>query len=311
VGKIAMPVYFVYYYAMIETIINETNIAEADVVVVSAAYEKTASSHKGTAAGPAAVIEQLDHQIEFFDRDFQVKPTNFIKTAHYELKDIEQLSPEEAFNEIKTACSNLLTQNKFIFLLGGEHAVSFGHFKALSEKYDSKDITILQIDAHCDLRDTDSDFNDTNPSIFSHGAIMRRASELGYHIVQVGIRTYSEEEHAYFSDSKNNITVFEWGQKSIPTIEDILKTIQTKYLYISIDVDGFDPAHMPGTGTAVQGGLEWWYGVHLITKAIDTFELVGADIVEVSPLPDSVLSEYGAAQLLYIMIAHKFQSKFK
>ena len=76
-------------------------------------------------------------------------------------------------------------------------------------------------------------------------------------------------------------------------------------------MDGFDPAHMPGTGTAVQGGLEWWYGLELIERVVDNFELVGADIVEVSPMTDSILTEYGAAQLAYTIIAHKFRNKLQ
>lgn len=284
---------------------------EADAVFVSAPYEKTASSHKGTAAGPEAVLEQLNTQIEFFDRKFKKNVNDYIKVGSINLSDIGELSPTDAKEKIESTCRSLVAQNKFIFLLGGEHAVSVGHLRALKEKYSPEDVTILHIDAHCDLRNDDSDYNDT-PSDLAHSTVMRRASEDGYSLVQVGIRTYSADEYAYFSNPNNKVTVFEWGNgKTIPSAKQIFETIKTKYIYISIDVDGFDPAHMPGTGTAVQGGLEWWYGVNLVEQAIESFELIGADIVEVSPLPDSVLSEYGAAQLAYTMLAHKFKSKFQ
>ncbi len=295
---------------MIKTIINEENIDRADVVFVSAPYEKTASSHKGTAMGPEKVIEQLDTQIEFFDRKFKVEVNSFVKTSHTYLDNLENLSPEKAKDKIKNTCSEILAKNKFIFLLGGEHSVSIGHFEALAEKYDPKDVTIMQIDAHCDLRTDDSDYSE-NPSALAHSTVMRHASELGFPIVQVGIRTYSKDEYEYFSNKKNKVTVWQWGLGKKPKIEEILKSIKTKYLYITIDVDGFDPAHMPGTGTAVQGGLKWWYGIKLIEKAVTKKELVGADIVEVSPLPDSILTEYGAAQLAYIILANKFQKRFK
>jgi len=200
--------------------------------------------------------------------------------------------------------------------LGGEHSVSIGVFQALAEKYNSKDVTILQIDAHCDLRKDDSDYS-PSPSPLAHSTVMRHASELGFPIVQIGIRTYSKDEYEYFSNKKNNITVFEWNKVVIP-VEKILKSIKTKYIYITIDVDGFDPAYMPGTGTPVPGGISWYYGVDLIEKAIAKSELIGADIVEVSPVPDSVLTEYSAAQLVYTIIANKFipqkakfQKKFK
>jgi agmatinase len=293
---------------MVKTIINEKNIDNADVVLLSAPYEKTASSHKGTVYGPEKVIECLDTQIEFFDRNFKTEVSNFVKIAHVYLDNLENLSPSDALEKIKSNAKKLIEKNKFIFLLGGEHSVSIGVFQELTKKYNPKDVTIMQIDAHCDLRENDSDYSDT-PSDLAHSTVMRHASSLGYPIIQVGIRTYSKDEYEYFSNKKNNVKVFEWSRK-IPKITDIIRSIKTKYLYITIDVDGFDPAHMPGTGTAVQGGLEWWYGIELLEKAIKKSELIGADIVEVSPVSDSVLTEYGAAQLCYTMIANKYQKRF-
>ncbi len=287
------------------SIINEKNFTKADVVLVSAAYEKTASSRLGTVNGPKAIIDCLDKKLEFFDRKFKKETNSFVKISHKNLGNLNKLSPEGALSKIRNACKTLINKDKFVFLLGGEHAVSIGYFQALSKKYNSKDVTILQIDAHCDLRDSDADYSD-HPSNLAHSAVMRRASELGFPIVQVGIRTYSKEEYAYFSNPKNKVKVYQWGHGKIPTTEEIIRNIKTKYLYITIDVDGFDSAHMPGTGTPVQGGLEWWYGIDLIEKAITKRVLVGADIVEVSPQRDSVLTEYGAAQLIYTIIANKF-----
>lgn len=296
---------------MIDSIINTKNIDEADVVLVSAPYEKTASSHKGTIDGPKAVMKMLDSKLELFDRTFKSEVSRKINIAEKNLKSISSLSPEKSLAHITSECDKILDKDKFVFLLGGEHSVSLGLFKALAKKYDPKDVTILQIDAHCDLRDTSADYDD-DPTNLAHSCVLRRAHELGYNLVQVGIRTYFKDEYAYFSDPKNKITVFEWGNaKKVPTVQEVLKSIKTKYVYITIDVDGFDPAHMPGTGTAVQGGLEWWYGVTLIESVIDKKELIGADIVEVSPMPDSILTEYGAAQLCYTMLAHKFRNRLK
>jgi agmatinase len=295
---------------MIKTIINEKNIDKADVVLLSAPYEKTASSHKGTVCGPEKVIECLDTQIEFFDRKFKVEVNNFIKISHVYLDNLETLSPAQALEKIKSSAGKLIQKNKFIFLLGGEHSVSIGMFQALAKKYKTKDVTILQIDAHCDLRKDDSDYSNT-PSSLAHSTVMRHASSLGYPIVQVGIRTYSKDEYEFFSNKKNNIKVWQWDNGKKPKIEEILKSIKTKYLYITIDVDGFDPSVMPGTGTPVPGGLKWNYGIKLIEKAIAKSELIGADIVEVSPQKETVLTEYSAAQLCYTIIANKFQKKFE
>lgn len=298
-------------YKIMQGIINEENIENGDVVILLAPYEKTASSHKGTVNGPKEIVKCLNTQIEFFNRKYKKNTIDFLRVANRNILNLENLNPSEAKYLVKKNCEELINASKFIFLLGGEHSVSLGHLEALKEKYNPDDVTILQIDAHCDLRNDDSDYNPDSPSPFAHSTVMRRASELGYHIVQVGIRTYSEDEFNYFSDKKNNITVFEWGDESkTPSIGKILRSIKTKYLYITIDVDGFDPSFMPGTGTPVQGGLDWWYGVELIENAIEKYELIGADIVEVSPISDSVLTEYGSAELCYRIITEKFKKKF-
>ncbi len=211
---------------MIKAIINEENVAEADVVFVSAPYEKTASSHKGTARGPEAVIHFLNTQIECFDRTYKVNVIDFVKSAHINLENIENLSPKHAYEAIKENSKKLVALDKFIFLLGGEHSVNIGNLEALKDKYNPADVTILHIDAHCDLRKDDSDYNDI-PSEFAHSTAMHWASVMGYPIVQVGLRSFSKEEHDYFMDPKNNITAFEWT-KNIPKIEDILKAIKTK-----------------------------------------------------------------------------------
>ncbi|MFA6353401.1 MAG: agmatinase [Candidatus Paceibacterota bacterium] len=296
---------------MVDSIINTKKINEADVILLSAAYDKTASSHKGTVNGPKAIIKMLDSKLELFDRTYKLEPCKKIKIGQKDLGNLNSLSPEKTFFKITNECEKFLNNNKFVFLFGGEHSVSLGLLKALVKKVNPKDVTILQIDAHCDLRNDDSDYNN-KPTKFAHSCVMRRAHELGYNLIQVGIRTYYKDEYKYFINPKNNIKVFEWGNgKKIPIIKKILKSIKTKYVYITIDVDGFDPACMPGTGTPVAGGLDWWYGVELIKQVVNKKELIGADIVEVSPMRDSVLTEYSAAQLTYTIIAHKFQKKLR
>ena len=297
---------------MIDTIINEgKNVKNADAVIVSACYEKTASSRKGTATGPSAILKMLDSKLELFDRKYKNRPSDYIKIAKNDLGNISKLTPHKALEKITNECGYLLDQDKFVFLLGGEHSVSLGLLTALSKKYNPKDVTVLQIDAHCDLRNDDSDYSD-DPTNLAHSCVLRRTHELGYNLVQVGIRTYAKMEYDYFTKNSKTISVFEFGNgKKIPSITEILKSIKTKYVYITIDVDGFDPAYMPGTGTPVQGGLEWWYGVELLDKVSTTKNLIGADIVEVSPQKESVLTEYGSAQLIYSILANKFRNKFK
>ena len=284
---------------MPQSIINTKDPKVADAHIISAPYDATASFHKGTAEGPRKVIECLNTQIEFWDKRYKVESTEHIKIAHTEIAGLEKMAPDEAHAAVVKMCTE--SPSPLTFLLGGEHSMSFGALKALAKKHDPKDVTIFQIDAHCDLRADDSDYNDTDPTEYAHSAVMRRAHEMGYNLVQVGIRAYSKDECDYFSSFKN-IKVFEWNGEKIPSIQKVVSAIKTKKVYISIDVDGIDPAYMPGTGTPVQGGLEWWYTLKLLEKVIEKKTLVGADVVEVSPVPDNVLTEYGAAQIVYNMI---------
>lgn len=284
---------------MPKSIINSTDPNTADAHIISAPYDATASFHKGTAEGPRKVVECLNTQIEFWDKRYKVESTDLIDIAHTEIPGLESMSPEDAHNAVVSTCR--ASSTPLTLLLGGEHSMSFGALKALAEKHDPKDVTIFQIDAHCDLRIDDSDYNEKDPTAYAHSAVMRRAHEMGYNLVQVGIRAYSKEECDYFSSFKN-IRVFEWNGDKIPSISKVVSAIKTKKVYISIDVDGIDPAYMPGTGTPVQGGLEWWYALQLLEKVIEKRTLVGADVVEVSPVEDNVLTEYGAAQIVYNMI---------
>ena len=296
----------------IKSIINEKNIANADVVFLSCSYDKTASSHKGTAMGPKKVIDMLESQIEFYDRSLNVEMIDYIKSAHQDLGNLNKFSPEQVLKKIHTASEKLVNMDKFVFVLGGEHSVPLGLYQNLADKYDPKDVTILQIDAHLDMRNDDSDYS-SKPTHLAHSTIMRRAHELGFNIINVGARSFSKDEIDY-TNSFKNIKVFQFGHPmKKPEKEDILKAIKTKYLYITIDVDGFDPAVMPGTGTPVPGGLKWNYGMDLITRAINKKGtiLIGADMVEVSPQKETVITEYASAELAYRIICEKFKTRVK
>ena len=223
-------------------------------------------------------------------------------------------------------------------MLGGEHSLSNGPFKAMAEAGLAKDVTILQIDAHADLRDTDADYNPKPWGRYAHSCVMRRAVELGFKTVQVGIRAYCRDEaefikkkfiekkfieKKFIKKNKGQITIFEWGKlpngKNVHgknpsiwkpyTISEILKSIKTSKVYLTIDVDGIDPSHMPATGTPVQGGLEWYYTLELIRGALQKKNVIAADIVEVAPRKGDSLTEYGAAQIAYNIIAGKMLKK--
>lgn len=283
----------------IDSIVNCQNIDAADIVLMTVGYDRTASHRKGAVGGGNAIIKCLHEDIEFFDRFSKTEPGYDFNFYHHDVGNINHLLPEEMVDAVEQEYLGM--GNKFTFILGGEHSVSIGAFKALSQKLDPKDVTILLIDAHPDLRHDDVNANpdQTRPSTYAHCAVLRRAHEFGFKEVQVGVRSYAREEYEYWNNHSDTITVFEWLPGDKPSVEEILASIKTSKIYIEIDVDGIDPAFMPATGTPVQGGLEWDYTLTLLQKAIERFEVVGAGLLEVAPRADDVRTEYGAAQLCY------------
>lgn len=280
---------------MADTVINCERPEEADVVLLAAAYDGTSSFGKGSDRGPAAIREILDTQIELYDRISGRSPAYESRIAWVDVEGLGGLSPEAMVDRLTAEYRR--HAGRLRVLVGGEHSVSNAAFRALSDR--AAEISVLQIDAHADLRPDDSDYHDEPWGPYAHCSVMRRAHDLGYPLVQVGLRAYSAEERSLFDDPR--ITVFEWGRKR-PTIQEIVDAIPTEDVYLTLDADGLDPACMPATGTPVPGGLDWYYTVELLTAVCRSHRLIGADLVEVCPRPGDALTEYTAAQLLYSLI---------
>ena len=291
---------------MPDSIINCSDPKSADVVLLGANYDVTSSFGKGADKGPAAIIGCLDKQIEFYERFTKTAPADQLKIAYHDLGDLNTLLPEAMVERVRGIYEEYFKAGKFLVLLGGEHSVSNGPWQAMAKREDAKGITILHIDAHFDLRDTDADYHDEPFGKFAHSCVMRRAVELGFNTTHVGVRAYSKDEYDFAKSQ--GLAIFEWGQGETPTPEEIIATIKTDKVYLTIDVDGIDPAHMPATGTPVQGGLEWYYTLQLLQKLFQKKNVIGADIVEVAPRAADTLTEYGAAQICYSIIAYKFMS---
>ncbi len=295
---------------MIDSIINCKKIDESEVLLLTIGYDRTASHRKGAIDGGKAIVKCLEEDVEFFDRYTKRETGYEHKIAHLDLGDLNELYPEDMVLKVKDEYKSIYSKKeRFPVILGGEHSVSIGAFQAISELENSKDITILQIDAHPDLRQDDRNANpdQSRPSTFAHACVMRRAFEFGFNLVQVGIRSYSKDEYDFFTN--NPITVFEWGLGKVPTIEEIISSIKTDKVYIEIDVDGIDPAFLPATGTPVQGGLEWWYTINLLKEIVNRKSVIGLGILEVAPVPNDVRTEYGAAQLCYNIISSQLFKK--
>ncbi len=288
---------------MAASIINCAKPEEADVVLMGANYDVTSSFGKGADKGPWAIVDCLHTQIEFFERHTQTSPAEKIKIAYYDLGDLNHLAPQEMAEHVRNVYEHYFALGKFIIVLGGEHSVTNGPVQSLARQGLAESVTVMQIDAHLDLRDTDADFNDRPHGKYSHGCVMRRVFENGFDTVQVGIRAYSPVERDFARE--HDLKVFEWGQNQKYSYRDIISSIKTDKVYLTLDVDGIDPVHMPATGTPVQGGLDWGYLYGFLAELFKSKNVIGADIVETAPRAGDTLTEYGAAQLTYSLIAFK------
>lgn len=272
----------------------------AQVVLLGAPYDRTASYRRGCVKGPAAILSSLLHQIEPYDRWTGSIPAKSRTIAFLMMEELNRAMPRAMISRVERQYAVLTGKNAFVFLLGGEHTVTLGALQALAVVRAAPEITVFQIDAHLDLHDSDADYRGDFFGNYAHGTVMRRACDLGYKCVSVGARAYGREEMDYAREK--GISVFEWKGAKAPELSTIVDSITTDSVYVTLDVDGIDPVFMPATGTPVQGGLEWYYTLELLREVFRKKKVVGADIVEVAPRPGDVATEYGAAQLCYTMI---------
>jgi agmatinase len=289
---------------MVEKILSEYS-NKADVLLLGIEYDKTSSFGKGAEKGPKAILHCFDTQLELYERFTKWNPAKKLKISSVILSNLKNKKPELMVKEVSSEIRSRMDNHKFIIALGGEHSISIGILGAWSKTKFRNQITVLQIDAHLDLRDDDSDYS-INPSKFAHSCVMKRALEMGFKIVPVGIRAYADFELKIAK--ANNVPIFEWPcDENKKMIKKIISAIKTQDVYITLDVDGIDPAHMPATGTPVQGGLSWRFTFELLKEVFAKKNVIGADIVEVAPRENDKLTEFGAAQLSYYMIALKFK----
>jgi len=287
---------------MEEYIIKDLPLDQADVVILQAPFEATVSGGAGTSKGPKAIIEMLSTQVEDYEPNTKKIVYEDVNIITQEL-ELQNLKSEDMIKTVQHETQKILENEKFPVIIGGEHSVTIGAVQAVKKHY--PELTVLQIDAHADLRDDDSDYNET-PNKYAHCCVMRRIRDLGCETVQVGLRTFFSGEINYIEENNLQESIFEAPVKG-DEIGKIINAIKTDDIYITIDIDGIDPSFMPGTGTPVQGGLDWYFTFKLLRELFKNKNIVGFDIVEVSPQPHTNLTEYGAAQLTYSMIGFKFE----
>ena len=188
-----------------------------------------------------------------------------------------------------------LENDKFLVSLGGEHTISVGVFKAFKEKYPN--LSILQIDAHADLRDS------FEGNSLSHASVMARINSHHPKICQVGIRALCKEEASFIDNAKNITTIFAHELRDQGLMDKILNGLGDQ-VYITVDADGFDPSVMPAVGTIEPGGIKWFDALKIFKEVCKNKDVVGFDIVECAPRRGEVQTQYNLAQLVYKLIGY-------
>lgn len=263
----------------------------SEIVLIPVPYDGTSTWIKGADKGPQAIIEASD-SIEMWDIETQSEV--YLKGIHTDSAVLEKSSPEAMFEAVYQRVAQRLSDEKWVGILGGEHSVSCGSIKAHAEKF--ADLTVLQIDAHADLRE------EYHGSKFNHACVMRRAQEW-CRVVQVGIRSVCKEEMEFIDP--NSIFYAHQLWQNNDWIDKVIEKLSSN-VYLTIDLDGLDPSILPSTGTPEPGGLSWWQLLTLIERLTKAKRLVGFDVVELCPNPAEKSSDLLAAKLVYKILSMKY-----
>lgn len=272
--------------------LEKQNFEESEVVVFPVPYSSTTYYNPNTKDGPRALIEASRH-MELWDQELGMDTSSKVGIFTLESLAPSKHSPQEVVKQVEEVISQIFKAKKFPLMVGGEHSISLGAAKAASKYF--KNLSVLQFDAHTDLRD---EFEGTK---YHHGCVMRRILDLKVPVTQVGIRSISEEE-AKFIKKTHKPDIF--YAPNLP-IDQIISTLKDN-VYISFDLDALDPSIMPATGTPEPGGLGWYETLNLLKEVCKNREVVGADIVELSPLPGISAPDFLAAKLAYKLIGYRF-----
>jgi agmatinase len=276
------------------TLPNAPTFESAKAVILPVPLESTTSYVPGTRNGPREILVASSH-LELWDEETSsdVHPIGIYTLPEMELPFDKM---EDIMDEISRVAAAILEHDKFPIVLGGEHSITSPVVRAMAAKYPG--VSVLQIDAHADLRDS---YMGTR---FNHACAMRRVVEHA-RCTQVGIRSLSTEEA--MAAPTLPTTIF-YDVKMRQDKDWIAKVVESLggTVYITIDVDGMDPAIMPATGTPEPGGLSWYELLSLLRAVFSARTVVGCDIVELSPLPGVAAPNFLCAKLIYKILTYQF-----
>lgn len=272
-----------------------TNYETAEIAILPVPYDGTSTWIKGADKGPDAILE-ASFNMEFYDIETD---SEVFKQGIATLEAVtEDSSPEAMCAEVEQRIDAILKDKKFPVMLGGEHSVSVGAFRAIAKHYET--FSILQLDAHSDMRD------EYEGSPFNHACVMARGKDITPSVAQVGIRsTAIEEKHNidperifYAHDIKENgdsTWMYEVSQKLHDNV------------YITIDLDVLDPAYMPSTGTPEPDGLSYREVLTFLKLINERHNIVGLDVVELCPNDANKAPDFLAAKLIYQILSMRFK----
>lgn len=277
-----------------------SSFKKSKAVIIQVPYDKTTTYIHGTSKGPGAIIDASKYLERFDD---ELNQETFRMGIHtMDPMAVESLSSEQMVEKVFVQVSDVIKAGKFPVMLGGEHTVSVGAVKAFKEAYPN--LSVLHLDAHYDLRD------EYFGSKLNHGCVTRRMSEF-CPIVQVGVRSMSKEEKDFIATQANgkikSVSVYDILE--MPMWKDAVSGGLTENVYVTIDLDIFDPSIVPAVGTPEPGGIGWYETLDLLKEVAKNKKVVGFDIVELCPLQGNIASDFLAAKLLYRLLGYIFPVK--
>ena len=269
------------------------------VVLVTVPYDGTSTWGKGADKGPELFLDASEN-MELYDIETDTEP--YLQGVYMAGEVSEKSSPEKMVEAVYQKTKELVKDREKLFtLIGGEHSVSIGSIRVVGEEYHN--LTVLQLDAHTDLRP------EYHGSKNNHACAVFEANQK-HKLVQVGIRSMDAEEKQYLPHKR--VFFAHEIAKNDNWIKDVLDKVSGN-VYITIDLDAFDPSIAPSTGTPEPGGLQWYPTLKLLKKVFKKCNVVAFDIVELMDSPQAKPTAFLAAKLYYKMLAyyHKYNKNNK
>jgi agmatinase len=268
--------------------------AESEALILPLPFDRTTSYVSGTRNGPRELL-LASAQVELWDEEVGADVHEHGMFTLPEL-DLSSFTLDEAIAEIRRVAAALVDSGKYLITLGGEHSITAPIVSAVAARHPK--VSVLQVDAHADLRDQYLD------EPHSHACAMRRTLEIAP-LVQVGIRNISGDEVSALPTLRTTI-FYDWNMRDDPAWQDRVVDALSDDVYITIDLDGIDPAVMPAVGTPEPGGLSWRELTQLLRKTFERKNVVGCDVVELCPIAGMASPNFIAAKLVYKLLTYKF-----